>query len=546
MGPQPSVAAHGATAASGSQASSHRVYQPILRHSAIVPMTTAGPTGMTPTQIRHAYGIDNIKFNGVTGDGTGTTIAIVDAYNDPNITNDLHQFDLAYGLADPPSFTVVSQTGSTTSLPSTDDGWATEIALDVEWSHAVAPGAKILLVEASSASHSDLDTAEDYARNYTNVVAVSNSWGGSEASSETGEDSHFTTPSGHTGVTFLVASGDSGAPAEYPESSPNVIAVGATSLTLTAQNTISSETVWNSGGGSSTGGLSAYESAPSYQSGLAIHNGSSTVSAGGKRATPDVAYDGDPNTGFGVYDSLNNGTTTPWDEWGGTSDAAPQWAGIIAIANQGRVAAGESFLDGASQVLPTLYSVEASGFNDITSGSSGGSPIYTAGTGFDLATGLGSPIANVLVADLVGQTTSATQFSVTTSSSTTAGATISSVTVSAETSSGAVATGYLGTVHFTSSDGQAVLPANYTFVAGDSGVHTFTATVLKTAASQTIKATDTSTSSITGSATVTVSPATASQLVFGQQPTSVVVGSAISPAVTVRAFGRLQQPLHEQ
>ena len=140
---------------------------------------------MTPTQIRHAYGIDSITFNGVAGDGTGTTIAIVDAYDDPNIANDLHQFDLAYGLPDPPSFTKVSQTGSTTNLPSTDDGWATEIALDVEWSHAIAPGAKILLVEAKSASDANLDTAEDYARNYTNVVAVTNSWGGSEASSET-------------------------------------------------------------------------------------------------------------------------------------------------------------------------------------------------------------------------------------------------------------------------------------------------------------------------------------------------------------------------
>ena len=331
---------------------------------------------------------------------------------------------------------MVSQTGSTTSLPATNGSWATEIALDVEWSNAVAPGAKILLVEANSDSDSDLYTAVNYARNYTNVVAVSNSWGGSEDSSETSDDSYFTTPSGHTGVTFLVASGDSGAPAEYPESSPNVLAVGGTSLTLTAQNTISSETVWNSDGGSLTGGLSAYESAPSYQSGLVIHNGSSTISAGGKRATPDVAYDADPNTGFGVYDSLNNGTTTPWGEWGGTSDAAPQWSGIIAIANQGRAANGEAFLDGVSQVLPMLYSVASSGFNDITSGSSGGSPVYTAGTGFDLCTGLGSPKASVLVADLVGSTTqAATQFSVTASpASSTAGATIS-VTVSAETSS---------------------------------------------------------------------------------------------------------------
>ena len=316
-----------------------------------------------------------------------------------------------------------------------------------------------------------------------------------------------------------------------------MISVGGTSLTLTAQNTISSETVWNSDGGSSTGGLSAYESAPSYQNGLVIHNGSSTVSAGGMRATPDVAYDADPNTGFGVYDSLNNGTTTPWGQWGGTSDAAPQWAGIIAIADQGRAAAGESFLDGVSQVLPKLYSVEASGFNDITSGSSGGSPVYSAGTGFDLCTGLGSPKANVLVADLVGSTSqTATQFSVTTSPTTSAAGSAISVTVTAETSSGAVATGYLGTVQFTSSDAQAVLPANYTFTAANDGTCTFATVVLKTAGSQGITATDTSTSSITGIASVTVSPGAVTQLVFGQQPGNVVAGIAISPAVTVQAL----------
>src|SRR5262249_55449928 len=150
--------------------------------------------------------------NGTPGDGRNTTIAIVDAYADPNIANDLHQFDVQFGLADP-VLTVVNQNGSTTNLPAADPGWITEIALDVEWAHAIAPGANILLVEANSASYSDLMTAVNTARNYSGVVAVSMSWGSGEFISETGYDSYFTTPANHGGVTFVAASGDSGAPA---------------------------------------------------------------------------------------------------------------------------------------------------------------------------------------------------------------------------------------------------------------------------------------------------------------------------------------------
>ncbi len=177
----------------------------------IAPLSSAGPTGYTPAQIRQAYGFDKITFNNgtVVGDGSGTTIAIVDAYDDPRIANDLHQFDLKFGLADP-VFTKVGQTGSTTALPAANAGWISEIALDVEWAHAIAPGANILLVEANSASFGDLLTAVDYARHASGVVAVSMSWGGSEFSSESMYDSHFTTPSGHGGVTFVASSGDTG------------------------------------------------------------------------------------------------------------------------------------------------------------------------------------------------------------------------------------------------------------------------------------------------------------------------------------------------
>src|SRR5262249_2456702 len=154
-------------------------------------VTNPSPVGYTASQIRHAYGIDQIA-----GNGSGQTIAIVDAYNHPNIASDLHAFDVQFGLADP-ILTKVDQNGGT-SYPATDSGWALEIALDVEWAHAVAPGANILLVEATSNSLTDLLTAVDYARNYPGVSAVSMSWGSSEFSSEASNDYHFTTPAGHS------------------------------------------------------------------------------------------------------------------------------------------------------------------------------------------------------------------------------------------------------------------------------------------------------------------------------------------------------------
>jgi subtilase family serine protease len=492
--------------------------------SAAHPLSTSGPTGTTPTQIRHAYGFDQITFNNgsVAGNGNGETIAIVDAYDDPQIANDLHQFDLQFGLPDP-TFTKVNQTGGSTP-PAASTSWSSEIALDVEWSHVIAPAAHILLVEANDSSFTNLFTAVSYAASVPGVVAVSTSWGGGEFSGETSYDSTFTTPSGHTGITFVASSGDSGAPPIYPAVSPNVLAVGGTTLNMDSSGNIVSESGWSGSGG----GISSQEAQPSYQHGIVTQT--STM-----RANPDVAYDADPNTGFPVYDTENNPVSAPWSQFGGTSDAAPQWAGLIAVADQGRALAGEGSLNGASQTLPMLYGLPASDFHDITSGTSTGSPNYSAGPGYDLVTGRGTPVANLIVSALVGNSASAvTHYSVTAPSTATAGSAFS-VTVSALNSSNQVVSGYTGTIHFTSSDGQAVLPANYTFTSGDAGTHTFTVT-LKTAGSQSITATDTSTSSITGSGTVSVSPGAASQLVFGQQPSNVLTNAAISPAPTVKIF----------
>jgi subtilase family serine protease len=348
--------------------------------------TLALPAGLSPAQVRAAYGFNNISFGGATGDGKGQTIAIVDAYNDPNIVSDLKKFDQTFGIADPPSFKVVNQTGGT-KLPQNDQGWSSEIALDVEWAHAIAPGANILLVEANSSYTSDLNKALDYARGAPGVVVVSNSWGGSEYSTEKSDDVHFTTPSGHPGVTFTVAAGDNGAPAEYPSSSPDVLSVGGSTLRRTSSGAWSSESVWSGGGG----GTSTYEGLPSFQSGLGISN----------RGTPDVSYDANPNTGFAVYDSYGD---TGWDVFGGTSAGAPQWAALIAIADQGRALAGKGSLSNAQAALYTLPRAD---FHDITSGSNG----YSATTGYDVASGLGSPIANLVIRDLVafGGSTSFTQ-----------------------------------------------------------------------------------------------------------------------------------------
>ncbi len=354
-------------------------------------------TSFTPAQIAQAYGIGGISFNGIVGSGAGQTIAIIDAYDDPDLvsstaanfaSSDLHTFDQQFGLAEPTGFfTKVNQSGGT-SYPRVDHsgGWEGEEALDVEWAHAVAPEANIILVEANRADD-NLYTAVQWAEKQSAVSVISMSWGSSEDPTETSDDSYFQTPSGHQGITFLASTGDNGAPGEYPAFSPSVVAVGGTSLNVNTDGSYSSETGWSDSGG----GTSTVEPEPTYQDG---------VQSSGMRAIPDVAFDADPNTGVAVCDAYNNGAATPWWQYGGTSLAAPCWAGLIAIADQGRAVNGFTTLDGPTQTLPMLYKVPASDFNDITSGYNG----YAAGPGYDLVTGLGTPRANVLVPALAGST----------------------------------------------------------------------------------------------------------------------------------------------
>ena len=346
------------------------------------------PAGLSPAQVRAFYGFNQITFeNGaIQGNGSGQTIAIVDAYDQPNIASDLAVFDAAYGIAAPPSFTKVNENGGS-SLPAANQDWGLEISLDVEWAHAIAPGANILLVEAASSSSGDLLTAVNYARSQPGVSVVSMSWGAAEFSGESSFDSYFTTPAGHTGVTFVASSGDNGSAGAplWPSVSPNVLAVGGTQISTDAAGDYLGETAWSGSGG----GLSPNEAQPSYQKGIVTQ--SST-----ERAVPDVAYNASGGSPYAVYDtSFYSG----WLEAYGTSAGAPQWSALIAIADQGRALEGLGTLDGGTQTLPLIYQLPSTDFHDITTGSNGA---YSAGPGYDLVTGRGSPVANLVVAGLDG------------------------------------------------------------------------------------------------------------------------------------------------
>jgi uncharacterized repeat protein (TIGR01451 family) len=357
------------------------------------PGGATSPAWLTPGQVTNAYGINNIFFNNgtVKGDGTGQTIAIVDAYHNPTALSDLQAFDAFFKIPDPPSFQQVNQNGGT-NYPAQNSGWITEESLDVQWAHAVAPGANIILVESTDNSLANMYAAVDYARgaslNGAGVVAVSMSWSAGEYSGETSDDSaHFVTPGGHNGVTFLAATGDNGSffGLGYPAASHNVVAVGGTTLTTDSNGDYLGESGWSGSGG----GVSSFEARPAFQ------NGVSGV-VGSARGNPDVSIIG--GTPVDVYDSTNNGTAAPWEGVYGTSLATPVWAGLVAIADQGR---GNSNSLTSNQTLTKLYSLPASDYHDITSGNNG---LYSAGKGYDLVTGIGTPIASLLVPDLAGTT----------------------------------------------------------------------------------------------------------------------------------------------
>ena len=352
---------------------------------------STSPVGLTPAQVSRAYGFNAVAFKGgIVGDGTGQTIAIVDAYANPNIVADLARFNAAFNLpAANLEIKVVGGPVPNAPGPSqTDAPWGQEIALDVEWAHALAPGASILLVETPGTDQGLIDGVI-YARSRPEVSVISMSW--IEASIL--NDAIFTTPAGHRGITYIAATGDDGSQAGYPAASPNVLAVGgtefATPLNSTGDYPAAGEVAWKG----SSGGVVAIEPQLPAQR-LAVGN------LGG-RATPDVAFDA--HSSLAVYDSYDYGNT-PWVAVFGTSIGAPAWSSLVAIADQGLALNGLSSLDGPTKTLPALYGIArsgnlASGFNDITSGAN---QLKQAGPGYDLVTGLGTPKAPYIAATLSG------------------------------------------------------------------------------------------------------------------------------------------------
>jgi hypothetical protein len=377
--------------------------------------TQAGMAGYTPAQVRGAYGINNLAL-----DGAGQTIAVVDAYDNPAIFQSVDAFDQQLGLTStgatlyqqygPASsfLRVLNQSGQAAPLPPTDPtgtgvaNWELETSLDVEWIHATAPGAQIVLVEASSQSLSDLMNSVATAASQPSVSVVSMSWGFAEgqsvlATDEATYDPYLTTPAGHQGVTFVASTGDYGAEDPvYPAFSPNVVAVGGTTLALNSDNSYHTETGWGNDAGTtgafigSGGGLSQYEPEPAYQAG---------VQSTGYRAIPDVSFVADPATGAWIADAYNLGLDNPWEVVGGTSLSAPAWAGVMALVNQGRAAAGQPTLNSSSptEAQHDLYSLSQNDYHAISSGFNG----YSAGAGYNLVTGLGSPIVDLLATDLI-------------------------------------------------------------------------------------------------------------------------------------------------
>lgn len=325
--------------------------------------SATGPAGYSPTQIRHAYGFDKIS-----GKGAGQKIALIDAYGNPNIQNDLKIFDEKFKLP-AVNLKIYYPQGK---IKKGQQAWALETSLDVEWAHAVAPQAEIILVIAATATYADLLSAVDYAVNL-GATQVSMSWGSSEFAGETSYDFHFNT----TKAAFFASSGDSGSGVQWPAASPSVIGVGGTTLHLNAAGDITEpEVAWTDSGG----GISAFETESNFQHQDEVLG----------RGVPDVSLNSDPSTGYAIYDSVSYDGQSGWIQIGGTSAAAPQWAAISAIVNGLRTSSLGSF-DSALYTLASPANL-SSYFQDITSGCNGAPSATTcAQTGYDFVTGLGTP-----------------------------------------------------------------------------------------------------------------------------------------------------------
>ncbi len=319
------------------------------------------PAGYGPAQLRGAYNLPSVAAR-------SQTIAIVAAYDSPNIEADLSVYSKTFSLPACTSsngcFRIVNGAGAKTPLPSPNALWALETSLDVEAAHAVCTNCKILLVEAESSSVNDLAAAVDTAAKLGADV-ISNSWVVNEFRGETSLDSHFN----HPGIAITAASGDTGYGANWPAASPYVTAVGGTTLDVDGSNARVSETAWEQGGS----GCSAYESKPAWQADAGC----------AQRTVPDVAAVANPDTGAAVYDSYGYSGQRGWFKIGGTSLAAPIVAAIYALAgNADTVVAGS---------YPYAHATSLFDVSVGTNGTCSSRYLCSAAAGYDGPTGLGTP-----------------------------------------------------------------------------------------------------------------------------------------------------------
>jgi hypothetical protein len=333
---------------------------------AVAPDAIPAGVGYGPSQLQSAYSLASASAS----DGSGRTVALVDAYDDPSAASDLAAYRSAAGLP-AATFSKVNQNGATSPLPSpapANDDWTLEESLDLDMVSAICPLCKIVLVEATSDSGTGLYTAENTAASLAGYV--SNSWGGTDSSSDASLDSSYFH---HAGIVITASAGDGGYAAGtiYPATSQYVVAVGGTHLTTASNSRGWTETVWNTSSSEGTGsGCSRYETKPTWQ----------TDTGCTKRTDNDIAADADPATGVAVYDTSNgNGG---WNEVGGTSASSPMIAAMYALAGN----AGSTPAQDIYQHTSSLYDVTSG-----SDGSCGGSYLCTAETGYDGPTGWGTP-----------------------------------------------------------------------------------------------------------------------------------------------------------
>ena len=331
------------------------------------PNTTGAsmPRGESPASIRAVY---NLPSSGGAG-----TIAIVDAYDAPTAEHDLAVFSSTYGL---PACTTANgcfrKVYASGVKPALNCGWAQETSLDIEWAHAMAPMAKIVLVEAASNYSTDLFRAVDLASSIVSPGGkgfgeVSMSWGFGEFSGENTFDSHFN----RSGVVFVASSGDVGGVRQYPATSPLVVAAGGTTVQRDGTGHFVGEYAWSGSGG----GPSTYELRPQYQNAL-------VTMVGSRRGTPDISFNANPYSGVAVYDSTACQGLAGWLIFGGTSVSAPALAGVVNLAGH--------FYQSSSLELGVVYShLGTTAFRDVTLGRAG---TFSAARGWDFVTGVGSSV----------------------------------------------------------------------------------------------------------------------------------------------------------